>query len=74
MRVTRRKHHNQMIFDYSLHNQTLENVQSAKNLGISISDNMDWGHHVSDYFPKQLGHLVSFGGRISSDKTGYFPK
>ena len=30
MRVTRHQHHKQILFDYSLHNQTLENVQSAK--------------------------------------------
>ena len=41
MRVTRHQHHKQILFDYSLHNQTLENVQSAKYLGITISDNMD---------------------------------
>ena len=41
MRVTRHQHHKQILFDYSLHNQTLENVQSAKYLGITITDNMD---------------------------------
>ena len=35
-------------FDYSLHNQNLENVQPAKYLGITITDNMDWGQHVSE--------------------------
>ena len=43
MRVTLHLHHKQIIFDFSLHNQTLENVQSAKYLGIRITDNMDWG-------------------------------
>ena len=38
--------------DYSLHNQTLENVQSAKYLGIIISDNMDWGQHISEISSK----------------------
>ena len=34
--------------DYSLHNQTLENVQSAKYLGITITDiNMYWGQAVN---------------------------
>ena len=36
----------------SLHNQTLENVQLAKYLGITISDNMDWGQHISDISSK----------------------
>ena len=48
MRVTRHQHHKQILFDYSLYNQTLENVQSAKYLGITISDNMDWGQHIAD--------------------------
>ena len=66
MRVTRHQHHKHILFDYSLHNQTLENVQSAKHLGITISDNMDWGQHISEISSKQLRHLVSFaeGGGI----------
>ena len=52
MRVTRHQHHKQILFDYSLHNQTLENVQSAKYLGITITDNMDWGQHVSEISSK----------------------
>ena len=48
MRVTQHQHHKQIIFDYSLHIQTLENVQSAKYLGITITDNMGWGQHVSE--------------------------
>ena len=47
MRVTRHQHHIHILFDYSLHNQTLENVLLAKYLGITISDNMDWGQHIS---------------------------
>ena len=35
VRVTWHQHHKQILFDYSLHNQTLENVQSAKYLGIT---------------------------------------
>ena len=46
MRVTRHQHHKQILFDYSLLNQTLENVQSAKYLGTTISDNMDWSQHI----------------------------
>ena len=52
MRVTRHQHHKQILFDYSLHNQTLENVQSAKYLGIAISDNMYCGQHISDISSK----------------------
>ena len=31
---------------------TFENVQSAKYLGITITDNMDWGQHVSEISSK----------------------
>ena len=37
-RVTRYQHHKQIPFEYSLYNQSLENVQSARYLGITISD------------------------------------
>ena len=40
MRATRRQLHKH--FDYSLRNPTLENVQSVKYLGITITNNMDW--------------------------------
>ena len=43
MRVNRHYSHKQIIHDYTLHQQTLENVQSAKYLGIKITQNMDWG-------------------------------
>ena len=62
MRVTRHHHHKQILFDYSLLNQTLENVQSANTLvsplqitwiGVSMSQKS---------LPKQLRHMVSFAG------------
>ena len=40
------------IHDYTLHQQTLENVQSAKYLGITITENIDWGQHISDISSK----------------------
>ena len=52
MRVTRHYSHKQIIHDYTLHQQTLENVQSLKYLGITITDNMDWGQHISDISSK----------------------
>ena len=48
MRVTRYLPENQIQFEYSLHQQRLEQVQSAKYLGITITDNLDWGQHVSE--------------------------
>ena len=52
MRVTRHYSHKQIIHDYTLHQQTLENVQSAKYLGITITEKMDWGQHISDISSK----------------------
>ena len=40
---------------YSLHNQNLENDQSAKYLGITISDSLDWDQHISEQATKTLG-------------------
>ena len=60
MRVTRHQHHKQILFDYSLHNQTLENVQSAKHLGITITDNMNCGQHVSEISSKATKTLGFF--------------
>ena len=83
MRVTRHQHHKQILFDYSLHNQTLENVQSAKYLGIAISDNMDWGQHISEISSKAtktLGFLrrnLAFAPRSTKEvvyKTLVRPK
>ena len=53
--LTQTNHH-----DYTLHQQTLENVQSAKYVRITITENMDWGQHISDISSiatKTLGFL-----------------
>ena len=42
MRVTRHYSHKQINHDYTLHQQTLENAQSTKYLGITITENMGW--------------------------------
>ena len=46
MRVTRQHPSNHIQFSYTLHQQTLEQVQSAKYLGLTITDNLDWGQHI----------------------------
>ena len=48
MRVTRHLPENQIQFEYSPHQQKLEQVKSAKYLGITITDNLDWGQYVSE--------------------------
>ena len=60
MRVTRHIPSNQIHFNYSLHQKTFEQAQSAKNLGITITDNLEWGQHVSEISStatKTLGFL-----------------
>ena len=48
MRVTRLLPDKHILFDYTLHQQKLEQVLSAKYLGITITDNLDLGEHVSE--------------------------
>ena len=80
MRVTRHYSYKQIIHDYTLHQQ---NVQSAKYLGITITENMDWGHHISDISSKAtkiLGFLrrnLAFAPRSTKEvayKTLVRPK
>ena len=52
MRVTRHLPSKQIHFNYSLQQQRLEQVQSAKYLGITITDNLDWGQHISEISSK----------------------
>ena len=61
MRMIRHYSHKQILHDFTLHQQTLENVQSAKYLGITIMENMDWDQHISDIsskVTKTLGCLL----------------
>ena len=48
MRLTRHLPSNQIHFSYSLHQQTLEQVRSAKYLGLTITDDLEWGQHISE--------------------------
>ena len=60
MRVTRLHPSKHIQFSYTLHQQTLEQVQSAKYLGLTITDNLDWGQHISEITckaTKTLGFL-----------------
>ena len=52
MRVIRHLPENIIHFDYSFHQQKLEQVQSAKYLEITITDNLDWGQHISEISSK----------------------
>ena len=60
MRVTRLHPSRHIQFNYTLHQQTLEQVQSAKYLGLTITDDLDWGQHISEITckaTKTLGFL-----------------
>ena len=35
-------------FNYKLHNHTLEAVKESKYLGVTISDDLDWGPHINN--------------------------
>ena len=48
MRVTRHLPENPIQLEYSHHQEKLEQVQFAKYFGITITDNLDWGKHVSE--------------------------
>ena len=50
--MTRHQHYKQILFDYSPPQENFGKVQSAKYLGITISDNMDWGQHISEISSK----------------------
>ena len=80
---TRHYSHKQIIHDYTLQQQTLENVHSAKYLGITFTENMDWGQHISDISSKAtktLGFLqrnLAFAPRSTKEvayKTLVRPK
>ena len=48
MRVTQHLPENKILFEYSLHQQKLEQVQSTRYLGITITANLDLGQNVSE--------------------------
>ena len=58
MRVTRHLPSNQVQFNYSIHQQTLEQVRSAKYLGLTITETWN-GFNM--FLVKQLRHWVFFG-------------
>ncbi|WP_205732725.1 hypothetical protein, partial [Acinetobacter baumannii] len=46
LRVTRAQ--NPIIYDYKLHDHTLESVQFSKYLGVYISSNLSWNKHTNE--------------------------
>ena len=83
MRVTRHTPDKHIQFDYKLHQQRLEQVQSATYLGLTITDDLDWGQHVSEISTKAtktlgfLRHNLAFAPRHTKEvayKTLVRPK
>ena len=89
MRVTRHLNDKQIQFDYSLHQQKLEHVQSAKYLGRAMTANLDWDQHISEiackatktiwhwfkqYFIEIQGRIQLPKSTIYTGKHFYLPK
>ena len=75
--------HKQIVHGYLLHNQVLENVSSAKYLGVQTTDDLDWGQHINEITSKAtktLGFLrrnMAFAPRetkAAAYKTLIWPK
>lgn len=52
LRVSRHRTDRQLTFDYSLHDQILETVSSAKYLGVTLNSDLDWGTHINNISSK----------------------
>ena len=48
------------ITNIYIYNQTWENDRSAKYLGITITDNIDWGQHISEICSKATQKILGF--------------
>ena len=57
--------HRQILFDYSLHNQTLEKVQSAKYLGVTAPDDVDCGWLISEVSSRATKALRFLCGNLA---------
>ena len=65
MRVTRHLPGNQIQYEYSLHQQKLKQVQSAKYLGITITDNLDCDQLVSEISCKATKTMGFLRGNLA---------
>ena len=65
MRVTRHPPDKLIQFDYTLHQQKLKQVPSAKYIGITISDDLDWGQHIAEISSKATKTLGFLGCNLA---------
>ena len=77
MKVTRHPPDKHIQFDYTLHQQRLEQVQSARYLGLTITDDLDWSEQISEIpanATKTLGFLrrnLAFAPRHTPKEVAY---
>jgi len=43
---------NTLKFNYSLHNHILQQVDNSRYLGVTISNDLDWGPHINNITTK----------------------
>ena len=69
MRVNLHLPSDQIHFNYSPHQHTLEQVRSAKYIGLTTTDDLEWGQHISEISckaTKTLGSCIQNIGGSSS--------
>ena len=71
MRVTRPFPENKIQYEYSLHQQKLDQVQFAKYHGITITDNLDWGQHVSEILCKATKAIGSLQCNLADKRFSH---
>ena len=64
MTVTQHLPSNQIHYNYTLHQQTLEQFRLAKYLGVTITDILEWGQHVFEVSCKSTKTFSFFFGAI----------
>ena len=52
MRVTNKLDHNISKFDYIIHGHTIEPVEEAKYLGVTINNKLNWNSHINNICQK----------------------
>jgi hypothetical protein len=60
-----------IIFQYTLHNQILKSTNKAKYLGVTITNDLTWNHHINNITNKANASLrfIKRNVKINSIKT-----
>ena len=75
LRITRKK--NPTIFNYTLHGKILKSADTAKYLGVTISKDLNWTHHINNTTSKAKNSLRFIQRNIKTQNkkiktTAYF--